>query len=85
MDPLKAVLEVMREYKRARKHFPPFRSAHEAEAVLWEKMDELATAVRVDYRPDPPNAATPQMLKEARQLAAMALAFLIECPKAKRS
>ncbi|KKN75623.1 hypothetical protein LCGC14_0378610 [marine sediment metagenome] len=61
------------EYRRARDKFPPFNSAHEGLAVLWEEFEELKAEV---FKKD---ASKMAMLSEAIQVGAMALAFIAEC------
>ncbi len=61
---------IVAEYQRARKKFKPMNGAHEGYAVILEELDELWDAVKKN---DVPHAR-----KEAVQVAAMALAFLIE-------
>jgi hypothetical protein len=62
----KIVLELM----RAREKFQPLRGPHEGYAVILEELDELWEAVKSN------NIAHAK--KEALQVAAMALAFMIE-------
>jgi NTP pyrophosphatase (non-canonical NTP hydrolase) len=64
---------VLEELKRAEAKFPPFNSAHEGWAVLFEEVDELWDAVKMQYGPE----RDQQMRKEAVQVAAMALRFLL--------
>jgi hypothetical protein len=68
------------ELSQARKKFPPFHSAHEGYAVILEELDELWTEIRS-------NQAIPgrndRMRKEAIQVAAMALRFLVDLPNFK--
>lgn len=58
------------EYRRARGKFPPMRGAHEGYAVILEELDEMWDAIKAN---DIPHAR-----REALQVAAMALAFLLE-------
>jgi NTP pyrophosphatase (non-canonical NTP hydrolase) len=58
------------EFLEARTKFSPFNSAHEGYAILLEEVDELWEAIKSN---DPHHAR-----KEALQVAAMALAFLLE-------
>lgn len=66
---------VINELEKARKTFPPFNSAHEGWAIVKEELDELWLEVRS-------NQKTPgrdeRMAKEAIQIAAMALRFLVD-------
>lgn len=65
--------DVAEEYFRARRRHAPMHSAHEGYAVILEELDELWDEVK---RKDP-NVAL--MKKEATQLAAMAVSFIVEC------
>lgn len=64
------LLLVMTEYRRAREKFGPFNSPHEGYAVILEELEEMWIEVKANNRP--------KARKEAVQLAAMALAFLLE-------
>ena len=68
------------ELTRAQSKFPPFNSGHEGYAVILEELDELWREIRS-------NQATPgrdeRMRKEAVQVAAMALRFLVDMPNFK--
>ena len=69
------------EYQRAISHYPPFASAHEGLAVLWEEFEELKIEVfknqkTRDYK---------LMQKEATQVAAMAIRFIIDVAPKKNS
>jgi hypothetical protein len=68
-------ITVQDELVNAMDNFPAMRSAHEGYAVLKEEVDELWEAVRMKQR-DP--GRLPQMRKEAVQVAAMAMRFLID-------
>ena len=67
-----ASLEVLDEIHRARAQHAPMRGAHEGWAILREEVDELWDEVK-DRRRD-----TQAMRTEAIQVAAMALAFVVE-------
>jgi NTP pyrophosphatase (non-canonical NTP hydrolase) len=72
-----AAIEIAEEIKRARAKHAPMRGAHEGYAVLLEEVDELWDEVK---RRAPDLAA---MRKEAIQIGAMALAFVVEvCDRA---
>jgi hypothetical protein len=60
------------ELQRARMKFPPFASAHEGWAILWEEVDEMWDEVRANNRT--------RARYEAMQAAAMALRFLVDIP-----
>ena len=66
------VLEIADEYRSARVKHRPMHSAHEGYAVIKEELDELWDEIKVKV-PD-----TAKMRAEAMQVAAMALAFVIE-------
>lgn len=68
----RAIGHIEAEYDRARKRHAPMRGAHEGYAVLLEEMDELWEEVK---RREPDSSA---MRDEAVQVAAMALAFIVE-------
>lgn len=70
MTPDSAVQAILQEFYKAREKHAPMRGAHEGYAVILEELDELWEAVKKD---DPIHAK-----KEAKQVAAMALAFMVE-------
>jgi hypothetical protein len=74
-EDVQVVAEVLREYRRARVKHAPMRGPHEGYAVLLEELDELWDEVR-RWQPDAQGRAA--MRKEAVQIAAMALAFIVE-------
>ena len=64
--------QILAEYNCATQKFGKFNSAHEGYAVLLEEVDELWDEIKkkdADYR---------SMQDEARQVAAMALRFLVD-------
>ena len=67
------------EYTEARLAFKPFSSAHEGYAVLLEELDELWECVKKNkgYRIE--NELGEKARKECIQVAAMAMAFAMEC------
>ena len=69
--------EVQCELQKAQAKFPPFHSAHEGWAILKEELDELWDIIRINQS-IPERAAL--MHREAIQVAAMALRFLIDLP-----
>jgi glutamyl-tRNA reductase len=69
-----AFTEVKDELTRARVKFPPFRSPHEGYAIIEEELDELWEEVKKQHHVRD-NA---EMRKEACQVAAMALRFMID-------
>ncbi|MGD0497562.1 MAG: hypothetical protein ABSC23_03900 [Bryobacteraceae bacterium] len=64
--------EVVREVTRARVLHPKFNSAHEGYAVILEEMDELKAEVWKRHHD------ADLMRKEAVQVAAMAIRFLVD-------
>lgn len=74
MKQSKAIDLVVLEYERATKLFGPFASRHEGYAILLEEMDELKEVVWKN-QPDE------RLEEEVKQVAAMAVRFLIDCIK----
>lgn len=64
------LLAIAEEYVRARKKFSPMRGPHEGYAVILEELDEMWDAIKENN--------IPHARKECLQVAAMALAFLLE-------
>jgi hypothetical protein len=80
MTERKAVQLVLDELARATRKFGVFHSAHEGYAVIAEELDELWDEVKknkggVDYSAP---VARCRMAREAIQVAAMALRFLVD-------
>ncbi len=71
--------DVKRELGFARAKFPPFKSDHEAWAVLYEEVDELWEEVRRHREA----RGEQHMKKECIQVAAMALRFIEDCLETK--
>ena len=69
----KELLEIYLEYLRATSQFPQFTSPHEGYAVLLEEVDELWDEIKNNKKP----GAQERMRKEATQVAAMAMKFLM--------
>lgn len=67
-------LEIVHEYLRARKLFAPFNSAHEGYAVIKEELDELWDEIKKNGE----KRDLQSMRKEAIQIGAMALAFILD-------
>lgn len=67
-----ALADVRYEFRKARQRHAPMHSGHEGWAVIREELDELWELVRAD------RSASPEAYGEARQVAAMALAFMLE-------
>ncbi len=68
------------ELVRARQKFPAFNSGHEGWAVIREELDELWAEVRSNQST---SGRSDRMHKEAVQVAAMALRFLVDMPNFK--
>lgn len=64
--------EIATEYLRARIKHAPMHGAHEGYAIMLEEVDELWDEIK---KREPSKA---EMRKEAIQIAAMALAFVME-------
>lgn len=64
--------DILSEYLQARQVYSPVTSAHEGWAVIWEELDELWDEVKAN------KGYTVTGYQEARQVAAMALAYMIE-------
>ncbi len=67
-----ALETIGQEYAAARARHAPMRGAHEGNAVILEELDELWELVRQD------RGARPEAILEAMQIAAMALAYMVE-------
>ena len=65
-------MKVRAEYLRAADKFPAFHSPHEGYAVILEELDELWDEVKAN------KGRRPAAIKEATQVAAMALRYLID-------
>ena len=74
MEVVELEVAIEHELNNALKNWPPFNSAHEGYAVLLEEMDELWVHVMTKQK----NRDLVAMKKEAIQIAAMALAYVIE-------
>jgi len=66
--------EIAKEYQRADMKFEAFHSAHEGFAVLLEEVNELWDEIKLRKEARRPGA----MRREAIQVAAMALRFILE-------
>lgn len=66
-----AIQQVLTEFNRASEKFDSFNSSHEGYAVLLEEVDELWEAIKC-------NENKTQLRAEAKQVAAMALRFMVE-------
>jgi hypothetical protein len=68
--------EIENEFYRAIQRFPAMASGHEGWAILREEVDELWEEVKHNKRP--PDQYIRSMRKEAIQVAAMAMRFVID-------
>ena len=73
----KAIELVINELNNANKKFPLFNSSHEGWAVIKEEMDELWDEVKNNKDP----MSKTKQKKEAIQVAAMGIKFLMSCCK----
>jgi hypothetical protein len=67
-----AVEKILLELERSTNKFGPFNSTHEGYAVIKEELDELWDEIKK-------NGSSERLHKEATQVAAMAVRFLIDC------
>lgn len=67
-----AIADVIEEYYAACQEHPPMHSAHEGWAVIKEELDELWEEVRKK------NPSRELQYKEAKQVAATAIRFMID-------
>jgi hypothetical protein len=75
MSPLTlSVKEIVDEYKEATQRFGAFHSAHEGYAVILEELDELKDEVFKQH----PQRTKERLRAEAKQVAAMALRFMVD-------
>jgi hypothetical protein len=71
--PHNELYDIICEYGRATQKFASFCSAHEGYAVILEELDELWDCIKND------KTTTPlEMYNEAKQVAAMALRFMVD-------
>jgi hypothetical protein len=73
-----AIALVSSELDLAQETFPPFNSPHEGYAVLKEEVDELWNAVKALPSGTAKVEPGQEIEYEAKQVAAMALRFLID-------
>jgi NTP pyrophosphatase (non-canonical NTP hydrolase) len=72
--PGSVALEIIQEYLNAREKFAPFNSAHEGYAVIMEEVDELWDEVKKNGQ----KRSLENLRKEAIQVGAMAVAFILD-------
>lgn len=77
----KVITDVSDEYHRAISNYPQFASAHEGLAVIWEEFEELRIEVFKNHK----TRDYKLMQKEAMQVAAMAIRFIIDVAPKKNS
>ena len=70
----RAFEEVWKELEAAASNWPPFNSAHEGYGVIDEEFEELKEHIFMNQKKRDLDA----MRKEAKQLAAMAVRFMVE-------
>ena len=70
----KLLVTVEAEYRIASSKYPPFHSTHEGYAVIKEEVDELWDMVKANKGIN----GNTEMRKEAIQIAAMALRFIVD-------
>ena len=74
------IYEVFKELSKATSKFGSFKNSHEGYAVLLEEVDELWEQVKRNPKKFPDRAV--EMRKEAIQVAAMAMRFVMDvCDK----
>ena len=71
-----ALVLVKKEYLDATKRFGKFHNAHEGFAVLLEEVDELWDNVKLNQAN---TARDLDIMKEAIQVAAMAIRIIVDC------
>jgi len=69
------LLDIKKEYEKAKEDFPDFHSTHEGHGVIREEFDELWDEIKLSKEVRKGNK---EMRKEAIQLAAMSLRFIID-------
>lgn len=72
-----AMYDVLSELRNALEEYPSMHSSHEGFAVLKEELDELWDEVRKK----PFARSSEKMRKEAKQVAAMAIRFMVDVCK----
>lgn len=81
-DVVKAVDEVRDELLSAMDRFAPMPTPHDGWAVIYEEVDELWEEVRRYKANAPETENVARMRKEAMQVAAMSLRFMVDLTEA---
>ena len=68
----RVLAQVRAEVLRAAEKHAPMPTAHHGYAVIQEEVDELWTEVKAD------NGQSPEAFKEARQIAAMGIRYILD-------
>lgn len=76
-----SLIEIYQEYRDAVSKFNDFRSAHEGFAILLEEVDELWDEVKGNKK----EGSYDRMRKEAIQVGAMALRFVVMLDRMKEA
>lgn len=79
VETCQAFLDVDDELERATDLYGPFKSPHEGWAILKEEVDELWDAVKMKNDGSMDEERNLLLRKEASQVAAMALRFMVDC------
>lgn len=74
MKDVRAINEVCEELTKAMERYPSFKSFHEGYAIILEELDELWDEVK----PKPSLRDKEKLRAEAKQVAAMAIRFMID-------
>ena len=72
MELQEALTLIVTEHEKATAKFGSFNNYHEGYAVILEELDELWDEIKGEQR-------KPQLELEAKQVAAMALRFWVDC------
>jgi len=75
MNKYDALAAIVEEYEKAIQKFPPMHSPHEGLAILQEEFEELKIEVFTNHN----YRSKDKMRKEATQVGAMALRFIVDC------
>lgn len=69
---------IVEEYIKASNKFSAMRSPHEGYAIILEELDELWEIVKKEQKQPFPSLRG-KMEDEAKQVAAMAIRFMVDC------